>query len=150
MNIHDLLTKETIFLPLETGTKEEVIRRMVSGLTTAGAVTDAESYVQAVLTREQSSSTGIGFGVAIPHGKSAGVARAGLAFARLSAPTDWESLDDSPVNMVFMIAVPEANVGNEHLQILVALSRKLIHEEFRQKLLGAQTAEEVIEILKNM
>lgn len=150
MNIHDLLSKETIFLPLETGTKEQVIRSMATGLAASGSVTDTESYVQAVLTREQSSSTGIGFGVAIPHGKSAGVTKAGLAFARLSSPTDWQSLDDEPVTMVFMIAVPEANVGNEHLQILVALSRKLIHEEFRQKLLQASTAEEVTDILKNM
>ncbi|MNP18609.1 PTS system mannose-specific EIIBCA component [compost metagenome] len=123
---------------------------MTTGLHTIGAVTDVEQYVQAVLTREESSSTGIGFGVAIPHGKANGVTRASLAFARLSEPTEWQSLDDEPVKIVFMIAVPAENVGNEHLQILVSLSRKLIHEEFRDSLLQAQTAEEVIEILKNM
>ncbi|WP_018885973.1 PTS sugar transporter subunit IIA [Paenibacillus massiliensis] len=150
MNIHDLLTEETIFLPLESGGKEDVIRRMVEGLQKTGAVTDAESYVQAVLTREQSSSTGIGFGVAIPHGKSSGVARAGLAFARMAEPTEWESLDDQPVSIVFLIAVPAENVGNEHLQILVALSRKLIHEEFRNSLLQAKTPAEVTEVLKSI
>lgn len=150
MNIHDLLTEETIFLPLETGSKEDVIRRMVEGLQKTGAVTDAESYVQAVLTREQSSSTGIGFGVAIPHGKSSGVARAGLAFARMAEATEWESLDDQPVSIVFLIAVPAENVGNEHLQILVALSRKLIHEEFRNSLLQAKTPAEVTEVLKSI
>jgi PTS system fructose-specific IIA component len=150
MDIHDLLSKETIFIPLETGSKEDVIRKMAAGLQSTGAVTDVEQYVQAVLTREQSSSTGIGFEVAIPHGKAAGVTRASLAFARLSEPTEWESLDDEPVKIVFMIAVPAENVGNEHLQILVSLSRKLIHEEFRESLLHVQTAEEVIEILKNM
>lgn len=150
MNIHDLLTEETIFLPLESGSKEDVIRRMVEGLQKTGAVTDAESYVQAVLTREQSSSTGIGFGVAIPHGKSSGVARAGLAFARMAEPTEWESLDDQPVSIVFLIAVPAENVGNEHLQILVALSRKLIHEDFRNSLLQAKTPAEVTEVLKSI
>ncbi|MNW27649.1 PTS system fructose-specific EIIABC component [compost metagenome] len=150
MNIHDLLTEETIFLPLESGSKEDVIRRMVEGLQKTGAVTDAESYVQAVLTREQSSSTGIGFGVAIPHGKSSGVARAGLAFARMADPTEWESLDDQPVSIVFLIAVPAENVGNEHLQILVALSRKLIHEDFRNSLLQAKTPAEVTEVLKSI
>lgn len=150
MNIHDLLTEETIFLPLESGSKEDVIRRMVEGLQKTGAVTDAENYVQAVLTREQSSSTGIGFGVAIPHGKSSGVARAGLAFARMAEPTEWESLDDQPVSIVFLIAVPAENVGNEHLQILVALSRKLIHEEFRNSLLQAKTPAEVTEVLKSI
>ncbi|MEK3786183.1 PTS sugar transporter subunit IIA [Paenibacillus sp. FSL K6-1230] len=150
MNIHDLLTEETIFLPLESGSKEDVIRRMVEGLQKTGAVTDAESYVQAVLTREQSSSTGIGFGVAIPHGKSSGVARAGLAFARMAEPTEWESLDDQPVSIVFLIAVPAENVGNEHLQILVALSRKLIHEDFRNSLLQAKNPAEVTEVLKSI
>lgn len=150
MNIHDLLTEETIFLPLESGSKEDVIRRMVEGLQKTGAVTDAESYVQAVLTREQSSSTGIGFGVAIPHGKSSGVARAGLAFAKMAEPTEWESLDDQPVSIVFLIAVPAENVGNEHLQILVALSRKLIHEDFRNSLLQAKTPAEVTEVLKSI
>lgn len=150
MNIHDLLNKDSIFLPLESGSREEIIRKMAVGLQASGSVTDLEQYVQAVLAREQQSSTGIGFGVAIPHGKSAGVAKASLSFARLSAPADWESLDDEPVSMVFMIAVPEENVGNEHLKILVALSRKLIHEEFRQQLLNAKSVDEVIEIVKSI
>ncbi|WP_223066703.1 PTS sugar transporter subunit IIA [Paenibacillus caui] len=151
MNIHDLLTEQTIFLPLETSaSKEDIIRQMAAGFKEAGVVEDTEKYVQAVLAREQSSSTGIGFGVAIPHGKSAGVVKAGLAFAKLAEPAEWQSLDEQPVSIVFMIAVPEANVGNEHLQILVALSRKLIHEDFRNKLLHASSAEEVIDTIKNM
>ncbi|WP_433943557.1 PTS sugar transporter subunit IIA [Paenibacillus sp. SN-8-1] len=150
MNIHDLLSKDSIFLPLESGSREEIIRKMADGLQASGSVNDLEQYVQAVLAREQQSSTGIGFGVAIPHGKSAGVKKASLSFARLSEPADWESLDDQPVSMVFMIAVPAENVGNEHLKILVALSRKLIHEEFRQQLLNAKSEDEVIEIVKNI
>ncbi|GIP21321.1 PTS sugar transporter subunit IIA [Paenibacillus sp. J22TS3] len=150
MNIQDLLSKDSIFLSLEPGSKEEIIRKMAAGLTDSGSVTDLEKYVQAVLAREAQSSTGIGFGVAIPHGKSAGVARASLSFARLAQPADWESLDDKPVSIVFMIAVPEENVGNEHLKILVALSRKLIHEEFREQLLKAGSADEIIELVKNI
>lgn len=150
MNIHELLTEETIFLPLESGTKDTIIAQMTAGLKLSGSVTDAEQYVRDVLIREATGSTGIGFGVAIPHGKSAGVAKPGLALARLSESTDWDSLDGTPVSIVFLIAVPQENVGNEHLKILVALSRKLIHDEFRESLLNAGSKQELIDILKNM
>lgn len=147
MNIHELLSTDSIFLPSTATTREEAIQQMAEGMHAAGAVTDTAAFIQAVTVREQQSSTGIGFGVAIPHGKSAGVARAALAFSRFRQPLDWESLDDQPAEMAFMIGVPEANAGNEHLQILVALSRKLIHDEFRTELLGAGSKQEVIEIL---
>ncbi|WP_379131791.1 PTS sugar transporter subunit IIA [Paenibacillus sp. sgz500958] len=150
MNIHELLTEDTVFLPLEVGSKEEIIAQMAEGLKMSGSVTDTAKYVLDVLTREGTGSTGIGFGVAIPHGKSAGVAKPGLAVARLDGPADWDSLDGTPVSIVFLIAVPKENVGNEHLQILVALSRKLIHEDFRNSLLQAGSKQEIIDILKNM
>lgn len=147
MNISELLSTESIFLPSTATTREEAIQQMASGMKASGAVTDEASYVDAVMAREQQSSTGIGFGVAIPHGKSAGVAKAALAFSRFAEPIDWESLDDQPAQIAFMIGVPEANAGNEHLQILVALSRKLIHEEFRAELINAQSKQEIIDIL---
>lgn len=150
MNIRELLSEETIFLPLEVGTKEEVIAKMTEGLKLSGSVRDGEQYVSDVLEREATGSTGIGFGVAIPHGKSAGVVKPGLAVARMAGPTDWDSLDETPVSIVFLIAVPKENVGNEHLQILVALSRKLIHDDFRQSLLDAGSKQEIIDILTNM
>src|SRR6476620_5266310 len=120
MNVHELLDNKAVFIPLEVSDKTEIIKTMAKGLADAGVVTDVDAYVQAVLTREESGSTGVGFGVAIPHGKSAGVAKAGIAYAKLANPSDWQSLDGEPVSIVFMIAVPEANVGNEHLQILVS------------------------------
>ncbi len=147
MNIRELLQPESIFLPSTVSTREEAIQQLAVGMTEAGAVTDTSDYVRAVLEREGQSSTGIGFGVAIPHGKSAGVTRAVLGFARFAQPVEWDSLDGEPAQMAFMIGVPEANAGNEHLQILVALSRKLIHDEFRQELLAASSKEEILDIL---
>jgi len=147
MNIRELLSLDSIFLPSNATTREEAIQQMAEGMHAAGAVTDTSAFVQAVTAREQQSSTGIGFGVAIPHGKSAGVARAVLAFSRFEQPLEWESLDDQPAVMAFMIGVPEANTGNEHLQILVALSRKLIHDEFRAELLNAGSKQDIIDIL---
>lgn len=147
MNISELLTAETVFLPLAAASKEACIEAMIDGLRQSGSVSDKKAYMEAVLNREAGGSTGIGFGVAIPHGKSKGVAKPGLAFARLAQPIDWQSLDGAPVSMVFMIAVPEEAAGNEHLNILVALSRKLIHEDFRGQLAAVQTADELAGLL---
>jgi fructose PTS system EIIA component len=150
MTIAQLLHPSSIFIPLEAGTKEEVIRAMVNGLDNAGSLKDQASYLEAVLNREQTGSTGIGFGVAIPHGKSKGVAQAALAFAKLAQPVDWASLDGNPVSAVFMIAVPEEAAGNEHLKILIAISRKLVDEEFRSKLLKVENVQALNELLETI
>lgn len=150
MDLTNLLKKETILLSLDVASKDECIEELAKSLTNAGFLKDQASYIETVLNRENNGSTGIGFGVAIPHGKSKGVITPGLAFARLANPIDWKSLDEQPVSVVFMIAVPEENVGNEHLQILIAISRKLMHEEFRNQLLTAQTSEDVLATLQNI
>ena len=150
MDLTNLLKEETILLPIEVQTKAECIDKLAESMAKAGSVTDKLSYIETVLTREKIGSTGIGFGVAIPHGKSKGVTTPSLAFARLSRPVEWQSLDGNPVSIVFLIAVPEENVGNEHLQILIAISRKLMHEDFRNQLFNAQSPKEVLEILQNI
>lgn len=150
MNLTSLLTDKTILLSLDVQTKEECIDKMAESMLAAGFVKDKAEYVKAVLAREELSSTGVGFGVAIPHGKSNGVAAPGLAYAKLAQPIDWQSLDGSPVSIVFLIGVPEEKAGNEHLQILAALSRKLIHEEFRNQLLSADSPEQVIKVIENV
>lgn len=150
MDLTNLLKEENILLPLDVQTKEECIDKMADSMAKAGFITDKMSYVETVLNREKTGSTGIGFGVAIPHGKFRGVATPGIAFARLSQPVEWQSLDGNPVSGVFLIAVPEENAGNEHLQILIAISRKLMHENFRNQLLTAQSPKEVLGILQNL
>ncbi|KXG43101.1 PTS sugar transporter subunit IIA [Tepidibacillus decaturensis] len=147
MNLSTLLKEETITLNLQATSKEDSIKKMTELMNSAGFLSDIQTYTEAVLNREKQGSTGIGFGVAIPHGKSNGVKKPGLGFARLAQPIEWESLDGNPVTMVFLIAVPEESEGNEHLQILAAISRKLIHEEFRNQLMTANTPEEILNIL---
>lgn len=147
MNINSLLHEQAIFIPLEQTEKTTIISHLIDGLVQSGAVTDKTEYQRAVLAREETGSTGIGFGVAIPHGKSKGVAEAGLAFAKLSTPADWNSLDGEPVKVVFLIAVPEAAEGNSHLQILIALSRKLIDSDFREQLMAVSSSAQLKELL---
>ncbi|MBW5447534.1 PTS fructose transporter subunit IIA [Cohnella sp. CFH 77786] len=150
MNVSELLSEQAILIPLEAADKSEVIGKMVDALAASGCVTDSAAYLAAVTNREKTGSTGIGFGVAIPHGKSAGVGKPGLAFAKLAQPADWDSLDGQPVSAVFMIAVPEAAAGNEHLQILIAISRKLIDEDFRSRLLAVREPAELTQLLQTI
>ncbi|WP_018131818.1 PTS sugar transporter subunit IIA [Effusibacillus pohliae] len=148
MNLTALIRPETVLLPLDAESKPQCIEKLAAAMRDAGYVTDAAAFVEAVMKREQTGSTGVGFGVAIPHGKSEGVARPGLAFAKLSEPVDWNSLDGKPVSMVFLIAVPQAHADNEHLQVLAAISRKLMHESFRNRLAEAASANDVIAALE--
>ena len=147
MELNSLLKEQHIQLNLQASTREEVLQQMTDTLVQTGSVSDASAFVDEVLTREGTGSTGIGFSVAIPHGKSKGVAEPGLAYAHLDTPVDWNSMDGKPVSLVFLIAVPEEQAGNEHLKILVALSRKLIHAEFREQLAAAKTSQEIYDIL---
>lgn len=102
-----------------------------------------ETFLKSVLDREELSTTGIGFRIAIPHGKSCAVAEPTVAFARLKKPLDWNSLDGEPVEVVFLLAVPSVSASDEHLRILSALARKLMHEEFKEKLFTSQDKKEL-------
>jgi PTS system fructose-specific IIA component len=144
MKIREIIGAGTINLALEVASKEECIDKMAGFLFEQGYLEDAKLFVQDVIKREEMSSTGIGFSVAIPHGKSAWVKKPGLAFAKLNGSVDWNSLDEQPVSMVFLIAVPEEQAGTEHLKILTTLARKLIHESFRDQLMNAHTANDIL------
>lgn len=148
MALADLLTKEQVLLDIEANSKENCINQLIDVFVDQGVVHDANAYKEAVLTREEEGTTGIGFGVAIPHGKSDSVSKPGLAFARVTKGLDWDSLDGSPVQIVFLIAVPETQAGDEHLRILSQLSRKLMHDDFREKLLTTTSIDELIQSLE--
>jgi fructose-specific phosphotransferase system IIA component len=110
-------------------------------------VSDVETYLVDVEEREQMGSTAIGFDVAIPHAKSNAAVRPAVAFARLARPIHWHASEEETVRLVFLIAVPREQAGNEHLQILAALSRKLMQDSVREQLLQARTKEEVLKAL---
>ncbi|GGM18642.1 hypothetical protein GCM10011351_00540 [Paraliobacillus quinghaiensis] len=148
MALAELLTKEQVLLDIEANSKEDCINQLIDVFVKQGVVHDANAYKAAVIAREEEGTTGIGFSVAIPHGKSDGVSKPGLAFARVTKGLDWESLDGSPVHLVFLIAVPETHAGDEHLRILSQLSRKLMHDDFREKLMTTNSTDELIQSLE--
>jgi fructose-specific phosphotransferase system IIA component len=146
MNITELLNVNLIKLELSSKNKKDVIKEMVGILDDNGKLLDSNKYMQAVINRESEFSTGIGMGIAIPHGKSSGVKEAALVFGRSVDGIDYESMDDEPAHIFFLIAVPEES-SNEHLKILSQISRKLMHKELRDSLMSASNAEEIINLL---
>jgi len=147
MNITELLNVNLIKLELTSKTKEDVIKEMANLLDEDGKLLDKEKYIKAVTDREKEFSTGIGMGIAIPHGKSSGVKEAALVFGRSTNGIDYQSMDDELAHIFFLIAVPEES-SNEHLQILAQISRKLMHKELRDSLMSATSPEEIITLLE--
>ncbi|RRO87528.1 PTS mannose transporter subunit IIABC [Corynebacterium bovis] len=122
------------------GTRDELIRALAGRAAQVGRVTDVEDVVRAAVAREETSSTAAGHGVAIPHARTAGVAQPVVTVARVPAgAVEWDTPDDAPVRLVFLIAVPD-DAGSAHLRILAALARALMREPFRRRLLDAPDA----------
>lgn len=145
--IADLLDERSIDLSLSSGDKDDAIERMVDLVDASGALLDRDVLIKAVRAREEAGTTGLGDGIAIPHGKCDGVDRPVLAFARSDEGVRWGAPDGSLASLVFLIAVPEAAAGNEHLRILASLARSLVKADFRNQLLAASTPQEVREVL---
>ena len=142
-----IISKELVQLNLDATTKEDVLIQLASVAASKGKVNDEKTYIEAVLKREEEYSTAVGFGVAIPHGKSDSVIEPFFMFATVN-DVDWNSMDGEPVQMVFLIGVPTNDSGSTHLKILAALSRKLMKAPFREALKGASTPEAIIKVLE--
>lgn len=136
MKITELLQPVGISLGQAAGTKDEIIHRLADLMEKTGALTDKAQYIEDLKIREASGTTGIGEGIAIPHAKSKGVSKSQLVSMTVPNGTDYESLDGTPTNLFFMIAVPE-NSNDEHLKVLSRLSTMLMDESFRKALLKA-------------
>lgn len=140
----NVISEKLIDLNVDGNTPNEVIKNMAMLIDATGRISDFEGYCQSVFEREELTSTGIGFGIAIPHGKCEHVKECTVAFGRLKEPIDWQSFDNNAVEMVFLLAVPEQCAGDEHLKIIASLSRKLIHEDFRELLRTTKNEEKII------
>ena len=125
-SITDIMSDEAIVLGETATTKDGVIEDLVQRLEKTAAITDKNGFKEVIYDREKESTTGIGMGIAIPHGKSAYVRKPTVAFARSQDGVEWHSLDGKLAHMIFMIAVPENSQGDMHLKILQRLSRKLM------------------------
>ncbi|WP_377863539.1 fructose-specific PTS transporter subunit EIIC [Bacillus sp. R86525] len=143
----DITNLELIETDLKGETRDDIIDEMIQKLKHVGALHSVTEFKQAIMNREQESTTGIGINIAIPHGKSDAVRKPSVVFGIKQSGVDWKSLDGTEAKLIFMIAVPKENEGNQHLKILQMLSRKLMDDSYRERLLSVQTKEEAYKLL---
>lgn len=146
MRITELLDIKSIDLNASPANKRETLDAAVELMTKSGKITDKEAYKKLVYAREEESTTGVGEGIAIPHGKGACVAKPGLAAMVIKNGVDFEALDDEPVNILFLIAAPDTK-DNVHLDVLSKLSMMLLDEDFRNNLINAKDPQDFINII---
>ena len=146
MRITDLLDKQSISLNGAPKDKKEALDQVVDLMAKSGKINDVEAYRQKVYAREEESTTGIGEGIAIPHGKCDAVTKPGLAAMVVKDGVDFDSLDGEPVHLIFLIAAPNTE-DNIHLDVLSKLSVLLMDEQFTADLLNAKSVDEFLEIV---
>lgn len=146
MRITDLLDSKSICLEGTPGSKNEALDQMVDLMARSGKINDLEAYRRQVYLREEESTTGIGDGIAIPHGKCDAVTRPGLAAMVVREGVEFDALDGEPVNLIFLIAAPNTE-DNVHLDVLSKLSVLLMDEKFVEDLKNAKTVDDFLQIV---
>ncbi len=133
MNMKDALKESCVIADLKGGTKKEVLTELVTALQVGGVISDVKETVAVILEREKLGSTGIGEGIAIPHGKMKGIDRILCAFGRSKEGVDFDAVDNKPVHIFFLLLAPEDSAGL-HIQMLSRISRILRDPSFRKHL----------------
>jgi PTS system nitrogen regulatory IIA component len=147
MKISDILVREASILELKSTVKDDLLAEMANALAAAEPALDAEMLLRVLREREALQSTGIGEGVAIPHGKVQGLDRLVAAFARSTAGVDFDSIDGQPTQLLFLLIVPEQS-GGQHLKALARISRFFRDASFREKLIGASELEDIFRAIE--
>ncbi len=138
MNITDALRESCVIVDLRGETKEEILNELVSAMKEMGLVEDVKEAVKVILDRERLGSTGIGDGVAIPHGKMKNLQNVLCAFGRSKEGIEFDAVDGRPVHIFFLLLAPEENTGL-HLKMLSRISRIVRDSSFRKKLMEAMS-----------
>ncbi len=141
----ELIDESLIALDIELNSKDEVIKYICDLMEANGRLLSRDVYVHDVYEREKIYSTAVGLSFAIPHAKSRGVKSNSLVFIRLKNEIEWSQ--DEKVKCVFGIAVPFENAGNEHLDILAMLARKIVNDEFRQSLFMSKSKRNCLDLI---
>jgi fructose-specific phosphotransferase system IIA component len=148
VRLSELLTIDRIKIPLEAVSKEDLLRELVSIVATTDGISDEDAVLQAVRERESILSTGIGHGVAIPHGKSPSVPELRMAAGRAASPVDFDALDGQPVALFFLLVGPETAAG-PHIKALSRISRIVRRDDVRDRLIAASTPDEFLKALQD-
>jgi fructose-specific phosphotransferase system IIA component len=146
MRLTEILKPQNILTPMSATTKNQAIGELVALLAKNGDIQDANAVLNAVLEREMTRTTGIGNGLAIPHGKCAGTSQLVMAIGKLAAPIDFQSIDGRPVSLIWLLASPPDKTG-PHIHALARISRLMTSDKFRQALTQAKSAQEIYDVI---
>ena len=146
MRLTEILKPENIKVPLTSTTKTEAIGELVNLLADNKAITDPKKVLDSVLDREATRTTGIGNGLAIPHGKCAGTADLVMAIGKAATPIDFQAIDGRPVTLIWLLTSPPDKTG-PHIHALARISRLMTIDKFRQAIAGAGTPAEIYETI---
>lgn len=146
MKITDLLSVGAVDLNVTASSKEELLKKAVELMVRQGNITDKEQYLKAVFAREEEGTTGVGDGIAIPHGRCEGVSQPGLVAMVIPKGVDYDALDDEPVDLLFLIAANPKS-GSAHIDILSKLSGMLMNDDFTVALKSAKSPQEFLKVI---
>lgn len=146
MKLQELLTKSSIIIDLAETNKNEFLSQMAHFMISLNGLSGADEVAAKILDRESEMSTGIGYGIAIPHARISGIDRLYMVAARSEQGLEFNAIDEQPVHLIFMMISP-ANTSIEHTQILSSLSRIMSYEEVRTKLLKAEDSEQFLDVI---
>jgi fructose-specific phosphotransferase system IIA component len=146
VRVQDILQKNAVIINLEASNKTELLIQIAQYLASLYDLKDKAMVVQKIMDREAEMSTGIGFGIAIPHARVEGIERVYMVAARLVKGIEFDAIDEQPVHLIFMVLSP-ANASNPYTQILSSLSRIMSYEEIRQSLIEAETPETFLNVI---
>lgn len=146
MKVQDLLQKNAILIDLKGTDKSEILFQMAKFMASIYDIPQGDLIAQKILEREADMSTGIGYGIAIPHARITGIDRLYMVAARSQSGIEFNAIDEQPVHLIFMMISP-TNTSTEHTQILSSLSRIMSYEDVRKKLLVSDTPEAFLDII---
>jgi fructose-specific phosphotransferase system IIA component len=145
MTLSEFIQPSLVFSNLKANDKDDVFNQLAAAFLKEKVIKDKDDFISAVHYRESIDTTGVGNGIAIPHGKSSTVQRSAIAIASLENEIDWDSLDGKPVKYVFLLAISE-NGDQEHLKVLSKIASKLMDEDVIEALHNSKNKNDIIEI----
>jgi len=150
MNLTTLTHPSAVCVQAQYASRDEAIRQLAARLASLGKITDGDAFIADVFHRESLGPTALGEGLAVPHGKSSAVAEAAFAVATLSQPLEWEGVDGpEKVELIVLLAIPPAEAGSTHIQVLTELTSRLADDALRARVMAATSAEDLLAALED-
>ena len=146
MELKDIIQEQAINLAMVGGSKEQVLSEMVDLLVTTGALQEKDAMLEALLEREGLGSTGIGYGVAIPHGRCHDLKQTVLALGRTQQEVDFDAIDGKPARLFFLLVAPEDG-ANDHLRLLAKIARLMKDAPTREEFLRAESPKALVRLI---